>query len=203
MHDVAMRPITSFRGYLGLALLLGCSSTGDDAVSTALREGELRLGRGDPMGARVAFSAATTRNPKSFIGWIGMARAAAASYDTGEAERALSRALACSPETADALDLSGRTALELARVTPKPQRRLTAQLASSLLARARGFDRTVPNAAYHAGLGAWWSGDLAGAMNWFDEARALGHDPRAEAAVAALRTEAAGLDTRPTSRAGD
>jgi hypothetical protein len=61
-------------------VLAACAGTdGSDAMSTVLREGEARLVRGDLVGARAAFMAATERDARCFVGWIGLARSLGAS----------------------------------------------------------------------------------------------------------------------------
>jgi hypothetical protein len=103
-----------------------------------------------------------------------------------------------SPESADALDLSGRTALELAKVLPATRRKTLALLAESLLARAPAADSALPRLAYHRGLAAWWAGDYGAARDAFDAASREGFDVRVEDARRAMVAEISGLATRPS-----
>jgi len=191
--------LRGIRWILIVAALGGCAGTDtSDALSTVLREGEARLVRGDVVGARAAFMAATERDARCFVGWIGLSRSLAASGDVDGAERALSRGLAVSPESADALDLSGRTALELAKVLPVTRRKTLALLAESLLDRAAAADPELPRLAYHRGLAAWWAGNYGAARAAFDDAAKQGFDARVEEARRAMVAEISGLATRPS-----
>ena len=104
---------------------------------TALEtRGATLLEEGHDDEARVVFLQALQTAPRSFLAYIGLARAAVGLRDWVLFETAMSEALSTTPKTPEAHDIAGRTLLLAAKAGTGDRRRQHARLAGTMFAHA-------------------------------------------------------------------